>query len=124
MIMIPRSSIAPADPNLPSCVAASVDLRADRRFSVDLGGVLQVKGSGIAIYVVTVRDISKSGLRVSCPASLPDGTRVEVACCDTIIAGEVRYSREVFADDFYIGIKADQGGIDLRAFLKPIARCV
>jgi len=97
----------------------SVDLRADRRFNIDVAGVLQVVGAVGAVYVVTVRDISKSGLRVSCPVSLSDGLRVEVSCCDTSIYGEVRYSRAVGADDFYVGIKGESG-IDLAPFLEPI----
>ena len=100
----------------------TIDLRADRRFTVEVGGVLQVEGSASSVYVITVRDISKSGLRVSCPVGLREGIRVEVDCCQTRIEGEVRYCQEVFADDFCIGIKADRSNIDLAPFIEPIVR--
>jgi len=100
---------------------SNIDLRADRRFNIEVAGVLQVVGTASAVYVVTVLDVSKSGVRVSCPDSLSEGTRVEVACCDTCISGSVRYSREVAAGEFYVGIKAGTD-IDLAPFLEPIVR--
>lgn len=102
-----------------------IDLRADRRYMVNVAGVLRVEGLAMGVYVVTVLDVSKSGLRVSCPISVPAGTRVEVTCCDTNIIGEVRYAREVGANEFWLGIRADKGtGVDLTSFLQPTARCL
>jgi hypothetical protein len=106
---------------------ASIDLRADRRFTVEVAGVLQLGDVKSAVYVVTVLDVSRSGLRVCCPVPVATGSRAEVSCCDTVIAGEVRYCREDAANEFYVGIKADQGaegGIDLKPFLEPIARFI
>jgi len=107
--------------------AASIDLRADRRFSVEVAGVLKLTDVKSAVYVITVLDISKSGLRVCCPVAIATGASVQVTCCDTVIAGEVRYCRQEGAEEFYVGIKADRGAageIDLQRFLEPIARCI
>jgi hypothetical protein len=125
--MLARSPIPSTHSIIRSGVAvrsalSRIDLRADRRFTVEVGGVLHVEGSTSAVYVVTVRDISKSGLRISCPVPLRDGIRIEVDCCHTRVAGEVRYCREVFADEFHVGIKADERGIDLAPFLESILR--
>lgn len=104
---------------------SNIDLRVDRRYTVNLGGVLQIEGVPASVYVVTVLDVSKSGLRVSCPISVPVGSRVSVACWNTNISGEVRYTREVALDEFHIGIKAaGSSGLDLTLFLLPIARCL
>lgn len=107
----------------PRDLTSKIDLRADRRYTVDIGGVLRIEGGPASVYVVTVLDVSKSGLRVSCPVSIPVGTHVAVACCNTSIFGEIRYAREVAVDEFTIGIKAlGSGGVDLTLFLLPIAR--
>ena len=107
-------------PRLPS-----IDLRADRRYAVDVGGVLRIEGVPASVYVVTVLDVSKSGLRARCPISIPVGTGVTVTCCDAKISGEVRYVREQELDEFTVGIEATAtGGIDLTLFLLPIARCI
>ena len=130
--MVPRASlpaqtVAPRGGLALGRLASNIDLRADRRFTVDIGGVLQVKGTPKDIYLVTVRDVSKSGLRVSCPICVPEGSRVELTCCDTIISGEVRYAREESLDEYCLGIRADSttsGGLDLTLFLEPITRWI
>lgn len=94
---------------------------------VNVAGVLRVQGIGTNVYVITVLDVSRSGLRVSCPITVPAGSRVEVTACDTDISGEVRYVRDVGTREFWLGIRADKGageGIDLTSFLQPIARCL
>ena len=107
-------------PRLPS-----IDLRADRRYTVDVGGVLRIEGVPASVYVGTVLDFSKSGLRVRCPIPIPVGARVAVECCNTQISGIVRYAREEAPDEFTVGIKAaGTGGLDLTLFLLPIARCL
>ena len=106
---------------------ASVDLRADRRYMVNVAGALQVEGLATDVYVITVLDISRSDLRVSCPISVPAGSRVTVTACQANIIGEVRYTREVGPNEFWLGIKADKGadgGLDLTPFLQPITRCL
>ena len=102
-----------------------IELRADRRYTVDVSGVLRIEGVRAGIYAVTVLDVSKTGLRIGCPISMPVGTQVTVACCNAKISGEVRYAREVAPDEFTVGIKAAANdGIDLTLFLLPIARCL
>jgi hypothetical protein len=96
-----------------------IDLRADKRYIVNVGGILEVEGLPQDTYDVTVRDVSRSGLRVSSPISIPAGTRVAVTSGQTNIVGEVRYARAVGVKEFWLGIKVDlspSGGIDLAAF--------
>lgn len=99
--------------------APNIDLRADRRFPVDVGGVLQVVGVSTDVYVITVLNVSRFGLRVSCSVPLHLWTQVEISCCETLVRGEVRHSTEVGYDEFQIGILA-QSEIDLTRFLEPI----
>jgi hypothetical protein len=90
------------------------EVRSEIRFPVDLGAVLQVEGDPTAICVVTILDVSKSGMRASCPVSIQAGARVEVTCCYATISGEVRYVREVSDDEFHVGIKVEPAaGVDL-----------
>ncbi len=97
---------------------SNIDLRADRRYTVEVGGVLQVADVPAAVYVVTVLDVSKTGLRVRCPICVPVGARVAVECCSTSIPGEVRYAREDAVDEFTLGIRATSG---LRSYVVPFA---
>lgn len=68
---------------------------------------MRVEGVAGGVYVVTVLDVSKFGLRVSCPIALPLGTRVKVACHGAEIGGEIRYARDVDRDGYYLGLRAD-----------------
>jgi hypothetical protein len=84
-----------------------MDKRLDRRFPVEEAAVMRVEGKTGAVYVVTVLDVSRSGLRISCPISLPLETRVNLKCHGAEISGEVRYARNVGYYGFHLGIKAN-----------------
>jgi hypothetical protein len=73
------------------------------------------------VYLITVLNVSKTGLQINCPTALAAGTRVEIRCRGTAILGEVRYARDVGTHEFHLGILADSaagatpetGGLDL-----------
>ena len=79
---------------------------------------MRVVGVRGGIYLVTVLDVSKWGLRISCSVEFATGTRVEVRWRGTNIGGEVRYTREVRVHEFHLGIAADVAdGTDLTQLL-------
>ncbi len=80
--------------------------RRHRRFEMDMAGLLRISGIAGGIYMITVLDVSKSGLRIQCSRALDHGTRVEIQCHDFSIFGEIRYSRGMAADEFHLGIEA------------------
>jgi hypothetical protein len=73
---------------------------------MEMAGLLRIAGVAGGIYMITVLDVSKSGLRIQCPRALDPGTQVEVKCRDFSVFGEIRYSRGIAADEFYLGIEA------------------
>jgi hypothetical protein len=68
---------------------------------------MRIVGVRGGIYLITVLDVSKVGLQVSCSAAFATGTRVEVRCRGARVEGEVRYSREVRPQEIHLGIEAD-----------------
>jgi hypothetical protein len=98
------------------------DARTSPRQPVQISATLRVESSG-RLYTVSIVDISQTGLRVRSPKPLPPGFRVEVNCRHAQIRGEVRYSRLLADDEFYIGIEAkaessvfgQTGALDLTA---------
>jgi hypothetical protein len=97
---------------MPFNVIISVSIVADekgrrhRRFEMEMAGLLRITGVAGGIYMITVLDVSKSGLRIQCSRALDHGTRVEIQCHDFSIFGEIRYSRGMAADEFHVGIEA------------------
>jgi hypothetical protein len=93
-------------------------------------GVMRIQGKPDHVYVVTVLDVSKSGLRVSCASALPVATQVEVKCRGAGVTGEIRYCRDVKPAEFNLGIKAYEassgagpqaaGRVDLTLLFKVI----
>lgn len=67
---------------------------------------MRILGPPGGAFVITILDISKEGLRVRCSRPLERGTRVELKCRQTRIAGEVRYARGIDANEFHVGIQA------------------
>jgi hypothetical protein len=89
-------------------VDAWMEKRTDQRYPVEEAAVMRIEGVTGGVYVVTVLDVSRFGLRVSCPVGWPLGTRVKVACHGAEVAGEVRYARDVEPDGYHLGIRADK----------------
>lgn len=87
-------------------VPANLRQRRHDRFVVETPGILRIQNTRGGIYVITVLDVSKSGLRINCSTALPYGSRVEVKCKNAKVFGEVRYTREV-GYEYHVGIEAD-----------------
>jgi len=93
-----------------------MEQRRDQRYPVEEAAVMRIEGVSGGVYVVTVLDVSKFGLRVSSPIAMPLGARVKVACHGAEITGEIRYARDVEPDGYYLGVLADsvsRGGLPL-----------
>jgi hypothetical protein len=73
---------------------------------------MRIGGATTDAYLITVLDVSRTGLRVSCSTALPMGTLVEVQCRGAAVLGEVRYARNTGRDEFHLGVEAkDATGI-------------
>jgi len=83
--------------------------RRHDRYQVEIPGLMRLQEMRGGIYAVTVLDLSKTGLRISCAKAFASGTRVEVRCLGTKIVGTVKYARGV-GDETYLGIEADLVG--------------
>lgn len=94
----------PARPAPPS--SENLGQRRHDRYVVETPGILRLQNTRGGIYVITVLDVSKSGLRINCPTAVPYGSRVEVQCKGAKVFGTVRYTREV-GYEFHVGIEAD-----------------
>lgn len=100
-------------------------VRIDPRLPVRIPCAIQVGDA--PPHQATIVDVSRSGLRLQSPQALERGAVIEVTCLGAHIRGEVRYSREVSSDEFYIGVQADAashvlgqtGTLDLTALHKP-----
>jgi hypothetical protein len=108
-------------------VEALMEKRTDQRYPVEEAAVMRVEGVAGGVYVVTVLDVSRFGLRVSCPVPWPLGTHVKVSCHGAEVAGEIRYARDVERDGYHLGVRADKvsrdgqvldGEIDLTAIFR------
>lgn len=74
--------------------------------------ILHVEGRAGG-FLITILDHSKSGIRVSCSAQLPEGRRVKITYRGATLSGVARYCRPVRSDEFHIGIEADTGSPEL-----------
>lgn len=83
-----------------------LEQRKHDRYQVEMPGLLRIPEIRGGIYVITVLDVSISGLRFSCPRDVPVGSRVEVKCLRAKVGGIVRYVREG-EREFHVGIEAD-----------------
>jgi PilZ domain-containing protein len=91
---------------------ASAEQRRHTRDRVEAPAIMHIEGSPVA-FLVTVLDVSKSGLRVSCSTAASAGKKVTVNFRGAIVSGEARYCRGISANDFNIGIEAASGSADL-----------
>lgn len=87
-------------------VSQALGKRRHDRYFVEMPGLLRLEGTR-GVYLITVLDLSKSGLRVRSVRSFPAGSRAEVVCQDKKVFGTVRYAREV-GHEFNVGIEADR----------------
>jgi hypothetical protein len=90
----------------------SAEQRKHTRDKVEAPAIMHIEGSPVA-FLVTVLDVSKSGLRVSCSTAASAGKKVTVNFRGAIVSGEARYCRGISANDFNIGIEAASGSAEL-----------
>jgi hypothetical protein len=104
-----------------------MDQRKDVRYQVQEPCTLRETGTRGGVYVVTILDVSKTGLRISASMALASGTPVDVLCRGVRITGAVRYARNVGRDEFHLGVKVDddsagprteEGELDLTLLFK------
>jgi len=89
----------------------ALEQRQQDRHAVRIPGILRLPEIRGGMYLVTVFDVSRGGLRVSCPRALPSGTRAEIVFNGATVAGTTRYAREV-RNEWHLGIEAD--GLEIR----------
>lgn len=85
----------------PSRCAA--DLRSETRYIVDRPALLRVEGS--RPYLITILDVSRNGLRVSCPEQLAAGIEVSIRLCNVDVPGEIRYAHIALDGEYHLGIR-------------------
>jgi PilZ domain len=80
--------------------------RDDERFPVEIAATMRLAHRTATVSTVEIVDVSRAGLRIRAERGLAQGTQVRIQCHGASISGEVRYSRQVALDEFYIGIQA------------------
>ncbi len=68
---------------------------------------MRITGERGGVYVVTILDVSKTGMRISGSVALKSDTHVEIMCRGERISGTVRYARNVGREEFHLGFRAD-----------------
>ncbi len=101
-----------------------------QRYQVEASAVLRVIGKP-GPFLVTILDVSASGVRLSSPTTFAPGTHVTITCRGASLTGEIRYARNVEDYEFHVGVRVDEasagamledGTMDLtRLFPKSLA---
>lgn len=99
-----------------------MEQRKSPRHQIEAPAIMRVDGRSGPL-LVTLLDVSATGLRVSAPSPLPSGTRVTIKCNGVEVKGEIRYAREIEGPKYHIGVlvdtAAETGELDLVAILGP-----
>lgn len=95
-------------PRIPSSAAqrSVEELRTEVRYPVGQPAVLRADSG---LYVVTILDVSRSGMRVSCSKEFASGTNVHVRYAELEVPGEIRYARKLETGEFHLGIQVAPG---------------
>ncbi|HEY4360053.1 MAG TPA: PilZ domain-containing protein [Bryobacteraceae bacterium] len=80
--------------------------RASQRYQIEATAIMRQFGKP-GLFLVTILDVSASGLRLSSPIALPSGTRVTLVYQKTELAGEIRYFREVEDGQVNLGVSIE-----------------
>jgi hypothetical protein len=103
---------------------SGMEKRQSPRYRIEASAILRVQGRA-GPFLVTLLDVSASGLRLSSPSAFPEGAKVTIKCQGTEIVGEVRYARPVEDGSFNIGVLAQavsgSGELDLVRLLRQTA---
>ena len=84
-----------------------IDHRRSARYQFEAPAILRVHGRP-GPFLVTILDVSASGLRLSSNTAFHSGTRVTITCRGANVSGEIRYTREVEGSGFNLGFQADE----------------
>lgn len=99
------------------------------RHAVSVPAFLRVADEVGGAFVITILDVSASGMRVASSRALTEGARAVVKYRGAEITGVIRYARGVGRGEFHLGIEAEvvsgaplgtEGEIDL-TLLFPVA---
>ncbi len=101
-----------------------MEKRQSPRYRIEAPAILRVQGRA-GPFLVTLLDVSSSGLRLSSPSAFPEGAKLTIKCLGAEVTGEVRYARPVEAGSFHIGVLAESvsgsGELDLVRLLRQTA---
>ncbi len=103
-----------------------MEQRQNPRYQIEASAILRVQGRA-GPFLVTLLDVSSTGLRLSSPSAFPEGSRVTIKCMGAEVTGEIRYARPVEGEGstFHIGVLADAvsggGELDLVRLLRQTA---
>ncbi len=113
-----------------SAALSGLEQRRSQRNPIEASAIMHVEGRP-GPFLITLIDVSTSGLRFSSPQALSPGTRVTITCRGVNLKGEIRYARSV-EDGFNLGVLVDgatgaavseTGEIDVtRLFQNPVSR--
>lgn len=87
--------------------------RRSPRYNVEAPAILRVDGRA-GPFLVTVLDVSESGVRVNSPTAFVSGTLVTLTCRGSTVSGEIRYTRSVDSG-FHVGILANSASDGARS---------
>lgn len=100
----------------PGALASPVEKRQNPRFRIDSPAILRVQGQP-GPFLVTLLDVSVSGLRLSSPTAFQVGAKVTIKSLGVEVTGQVRYARMVEGVTFHVGVLAETisgaGDVDL-----------
>jgi hypothetical protein len=98
-----------------------MDKRLSPRYRIEASAIMRVQGRS-GPFLVTLLDVSTSGLRLSSPTAFAPGSKVTIKCLGAEVTGEIRYSRPVEGPTFHIGVLAESvsggGEVDLVRLLR------
>jgi hypothetical protein len=102
-----------------------MEQRQNTRHNVESPAIMRVQGRA-GPFLITILDVSESGLRVSCSSAIPAGSKITIICRGATITGEIRYARNVEQYAFHLGVEADsataeamsEGKVDLTILFK------
>src|SRR5580704_3470543 len=115
-------SLSPSAPlTLNTAYSRVMDKRLSPRYQIEASAIMRVQGRS-GPFLVTLLDVSTTGLRLSSPAAFAPGSKVTIKCLGTEVTGEIRYSRPVEGPAFHIGVLAEAvsggGEVDLVRLLR------
>ena len=102
----------------------AMEKRQSPRYRIEASAIMRVEGRP-GPFLVTLLDVSVSGVRLSSPVAVAAGSKVSIKCLGAEVKGEVRYARPVEGSAFHVGVLAQavssSGELDLVRLLRQAA---